>query len=157
MKLYFMRHGEASQDAATDELRPLTEKGAQRVHSGGQALAKIQVTLDYIYASPRVRAQQTAAIMAGYFKPAVETRPELNFDFSLDLLRRLLLDKDEEAHVLLVGHNPSMSEVVQAVSGAAVNMKVGSIARVDLYPPAVKGGLLKWLLSPRVLDAMAGA
>ena len=49
-----------------------------------------------------------------------------------------------------------MSEVVQSVSGANVNLKTGGIVRVDLYPPAVRGAMLKWLLSPRILDAIGG-
>lgn len=154
MKLYFMRHGEASDEAKSDELRPLTEKGAQRIHLAGKALKKINVSLDFIYASPRLRAQQTAQIMAEYLKRDVETRDELNFNFSVDFLRSVVTGKEDEAHILLVGHNPSLSEVIQAVSGANVNLKTGSIARIDLYPPALRGALLKWLLSPRLLDAI---
>jgi phosphohistidine phosphatase len=148
MKVYFMRHGEASDEAPTDEARPLTEKGAQKIHRAGTALR--------IFASPRLRAQETAGIVAQYLQCAVETRNELNFDFNIEQLRALLAGKEDEAHILLVGHNPSMSEVVQAVCGASVNLKTGSIVRIDLYPPAVRGATLKWMLSPRLLDAIAG-
>ena len=57
--------------------------------------------------------------------------------------------------MILVGHNPGMSEVIQSICGANVNLKTGAIARIDLYPPALRGATLRWLLSPRVLDAIA--
>jgi phosphohistidine phosphatase len=154
MKLYFMRHGEASDDAPTDELRPLTEKGRERIKFAAKALRRINVTLDTIYASPRVRAQQTASLIAETQDLAVETREELNFSFTVEALKKLLAGKPEEAHILMVGHNPSISEVIMAISGSNVNMKTGSIARLDLYPPAVRGASLRWLLTPRILDAL---
>ena len=97
MKLYFMRHGEASDDAKSDELRPLTDKGAQRVHLTGKAHEKINVTLDSLYASPRLERGKSASIVGQYLKREVENRDELNFNFSVDLLRALLTGKDDEA------------------------------------------------------------
>lgn len=154
MKLYFMRHGEASDDAPSDELRPLTEKGKERIHNAAKVLQKMNVSFDYIYASPRVRARQTADIVAKVLGNQVEIRDEVNFHLNVDRLKHLLLEKSEEARILFVGHNPSMSELIQAITGANVNLKTGSVARVDLYPPAIRGAQLKWLISPRIFDVL---
>jgi phosphohistidine phosphatase len=155
MKLYFMRHGEASDDAPSDELRPLTEKGKERIQNAAKVLKKMNVSLDYVYASPRVRARQTAEIVAKVLGNEVEIRDEVNFHFDVDRLKRLLMEKSEEAHILFVGHNPSMSELVQAMTGANVNLKTGAVARIDLYLPAIRGAQLKWLISPRIFDSLA--
>lgn len=154
MKLYFMRHGEASDDAPTDELRPLTEKGKKRIQNAAKVLKKMNVTLDTIYASPRVRAKQTAEIVAEVLGNEVEISDDVNFHFNVDRLKNLLTGKNEEAHVMFVGHNPSMSELIQTITGANVNLKTGAVARVDLYPPAIKGAQLKWLITPRIFDSL---
>jgi len=52
-----------------------------------------------------------------------------------------------------VGHNPNMSRFLSllvsgGISERAVEMKKGSVARVELGP---KRAVLQWLVSPRVL------
>ena len=53
--------------------------------------------------------------------------------------------------VLLVGHNPNMFQflgrMITGNGGAAIRMRKGSIARVDMerHPP-----LLRWLIDPRM-------
>ena len=154
MRLYFMRHGEASDDAPSDELRPLTENGRARLLNAGKVLRKI-LDVDTIYASPRVRARQTAEIIGEALGQSVTIRDELNFSFSLEALKILITGYDEDARLLLVGHNPSISEVLQNITGANINLKTGSIACVEVYPVALKGGTLKWLLTPRIMDELA--
>ena len=55
--------------------------------------------------------------------------------------------------VMVVGHNPNMSRFLSllvsgGISERAVEMKKGSVARVELGP---KRAVLQWLVSPRVL------
>lgn len=154
MRLYFMRHGEASDDAPSDELRPLTENGRARLANAGKVLRKI-LDVDTVYASPRVRARQTAEIIAEAIGQSVIIRDEMNFNFSLEALKILITGYNEDARLLLVGHNPSISEVLQNMTGANINLKTGAIACVEVYPAALKGGTLKWLLTPRIMDELA--
>jgi len=154
MKLYFMRHGEASDDAPSDELRPLTDTGRLRLSNAGKVLKKI-LTVNAVYASPRLRARQTAEIIAQALEQDVIVRDELNFNFSIETLKSLIMGYDEESRLLLVGHNPSISEVVQQMTGANINLKTGAIVCVDVYPIALKGGTLKWMLTPRLMDELA--
>jgi phosphohistidine phosphatase len=154
MRLYFMRHGEASDDAPSDDLRPLTDNGRARLLNAGKVLRKI-LDVDTVYSSPRVRARQTAEIIAEAIGKSVTIRDELNFNFSIEALKILITGYDEDARLLLVGHNPSISEVVQNMTGANINLKTGAIACVEVYPVALKGGTLKWLLTPRIMDELA--
>jgi phosphohistidine phosphatase len=156
MKLYLMRHGEASDEATNDELRPLTQTGRERLANAGKVLKKI-IELDAVYASPRLRAQQTAEVIANVFGQTVTIREELNFSFSVEALKSLLIDvgHGEEARLLLVGHNPSISEVIHQMTGANVNLKTGAFACLEVSPIALKGATLKWLLTPRRMDEWA--
>lgn len=159
MRLYFVRHGKAEpgSGAMIDHDRPLTADGAARLQTEAQVLARLGVAPDRIYSSPRVRARQTADILAGALQKQVEVREEVNFDFDLDAVVQLTEGLPDNAEVMFVGHNPSMEAVVRLLTGAEVLMKVGSLARVDVEPGAgpLRGRLI-WLLAPRVFDALQG-
>ncbi|WP_163932932.1 phosphohistidine phosphatase SixA [Paraferrimonas sp. SM1919] len=60
MNLFFMRHGQASFDAATDAERPLTSLGRQQSADMVQYLTQLD-DFDMIFVSPYLRAQQTLA------------------------------------------------------------------------------------------------
>lgn len=149
MKLYFMRHGKAADASlyADDFDRPLTDKGAKRVRRMSQWLARMGVNPTAIYASPRVRAQQTAIILAEALGKSVITREEVNFDFSLAHVQAMVQGFSLDAELVFVGHNPSMSEVVKQVTGACVNMEVGSVVCAQVMPHAVQNGELAWYLT----------
>jgi phosphohistidine phosphatase len=156
MEIYLMRHGEASYDTATDEARPLTDFGLERSRKTGKLLRRLGVEFHAIYASPRVRALQTAECVAESYGLAVTTRPELDFDFDLPRFKALLEGKSDRTVLLLVGHNPSISEVLEVVTGAVVDLGKGAVARVDVHLPAVRGSELKWLMTPKLLDMLGG-
>ena len=153
LKLYFMRHAEASDEAANDAARPLTRRGQKRTQNAAHVLGKLGVNPSYIYASPRLRAQETAAIVAGILGKGVETRSECDFDFSVVAVQNMITGFEYGTEVLFVGHNPSMSNVVSTLSGANVGMKKGAIARIDLMPPNMQGELV-WLVTPKVFDVI---
>lgn len=156
MKLYFMRHGKAV-DAATmesDFARPLTEKGAKRVRRMAQALANMKVSPTAIFASPRVRAQQTAHIMADALGKTVTTREEVNFDFDATHIEEMIFSFGNDAEVLFVGHNPSMSEVVRRITGATVNMDVGSVVCALVTPYNITDGELAWYMNWHCVKAL---
>lgn len=154
MKLYFMRHGEAVDVAPTDHDRELTERGVERTEKAAQGLAKLKLKPEAIFASPRVRAQQTATIVAQALGRNVTTSEDVNFDFNVKAVHRLIESMEDEAEVMFVGHNPSMSVVVNQLTGAQIGMKKGGIARVDLFAPESVEGELVWLLTPKIFDAL---
>jgi phosphohistidine phosphatase len=161
MVIYFLRHANAGSkhfsDAVQDEKRPIDKIGEEQSHDVGRALAFIGVTANVIISSPLTRAMQTADMVAqeiGYEEKIVvddALRPEATFDQFKALLNR---HKDKAA-VMVVGHDPSMTEFVNRVlSGgtpmAAIEMKKGGVAKVEkeLRRPAV----LRWLMTPKVVQ-----
>ena len=161
MVIYFLRHANAGlkqfSDAVKDEKRPIDKIGEVQSHDVGRALAAIGVTVNVILSSPLARAMQTAAIVSqelGHEEKLViddALRPEATFEKFKALLNR---HKDKAA-IMVVGHDPSMTEFVNKVlSGggplAAIEMKKGGVAKVekDLRKQAV----LKWVMPPKVVQ-----
>jgi phosphohistidine phosphatase len=161
MVIYFVRHANAGQkhfsDSAKDEKRPIDKAGEEQSHDVGRALAALGVTVNVILSSPLTRAMQTAAIVSqelGHEEKLVlddALRPEATFEKFKALLNR---HKDKSA-IMVVGHDPSMTEFVNRVlSGgtplAVVEMKKGGVAKVekDIHRQAV----LKWCMPPKVVQ-----
>jgi phosphohistidine phosphatase len=154
-KLYFLRHGDA-EDGMDDYNRRLSARGETRTATAARVMAALGIKPSQIFASPRIRAQRTAEIVAGALNVSVEIRDEVNFGFDVAAVRSLIADLPDDAEVLFVGHEPSMSGVVNALSGATVAMKKGGLARIDLFDRAGLHGTLVWLIAPRVFDVLDG-
>ena len=157
MRLYFLRHGIAEDFAGSDFARELTARGRRRVQTSARVMQELGIAPTRIYSSPRLRARQTADIVAEALGlPVTEAEP-VDFGFDLPDVRRLTDDLAPDDEVMFVGHNPDMSLVVNALTGVAVSMKKGGLARVDAYAAAAGEGDLVWLLAPKVFDALAEA
>lgn len=104
MKLIIMRHGQASWSAPSEMERSLTGQGVREVSDTVALLAGQRV--DCVFASPYLRAQQTARIVAEAFGLTVETldelKPEGNPAKVLDAL-------PDSGVVLLASHMPIVS------------------------------------------------
>jgi phosphohistidine phosphatase len=124
--IWFLRHGEAEEDAPDDASRKLTEKGRRQAENAGKALAAMGVELNACLTSPKVRARDTAEVACR----------ELGVDAEqTDALRGGEFGPEELAagrgDVLLVGHEPDMHRAIQALTGGLVKLKKGGIAAVD--------------------------
>lgn len=156
MELYFFRHGHA-EDAQgpdfDDFARKLTDKGVERTVAAAQALLKLGVKPACIYTSPRLRARQTAEILATTLGMVAEARDEVNFGFNQHHIPALINEIPNDLSVMFVGHEPDLSITVSAlVGGGEIEMKKGGIARVDLLARTPLRGVLLWVLTPRVLE-----
>ncbi len=154
MKLYFMRHGEAEDLAPTDHSRALTENGKERVAMSATVMKRLGVQPAKIYSSPRIRAMQTAEIVAEALDMQIEIVEEVNFGFDHTQLQTLLKTLKSKDEVMFVGHNPDMSQLVHKLTGASVSMKKGGLARIDVINDKARRGELVWLIAPKVFDAL---
>jgi phosphohistidine phosphatase len=156
MKLYFLRHGIAADRAeqGSDFDRPLTDEGRKRMAREAKALAKLNLELDDIITSPLVRAKQTAEIVADRLKmpDKVIQDDRLSPDFDSQRLARVLQDHANADAIMLVGHEPDFSQMVEQLAGGAkVDLKKGGLACVDLPDPSSLNGQLVLLVPPKVL------
>lgn len=154
MRYYFVRHGIAVDWAASDFARELTERGRQRVHTSAKVMKTLGVKPTVIYTSPRLRARQTAEIIAAELGLEIALADEVNFGFDLAAVQTLSQDLPADGQVMFVGHNPDMSRLVYQLTGASVGMKKGGLARIDVIQRHAQQGELVWLIAPKVFDAL---
>ena len=93
---------------------------------------------------------ETAELACQALNVEPEVREVLANGFDADDARELLLEHDADARVLVVGHEPSFSEVVLDLTGGRTDFKKGGVAAVRLQP-----GELIALLRPRELESLA--
>ena len=157
MKLYFLRHGIAGDRGewkGDDYDRPLTEEGKERMDREARTMAKMGLAPDAIITSPLVRAYQTAEIVARALKcdDRLVKDDRLGPGFGASELAGILETQPNAAELMLVGHEPDMSETVsRLIGGGRVTCKKGSLACVQLEPPASLKGELLWLYTAKVL------
>src|SRR2546422_235471 len=73
MRLYLVQHG-AAKTEAEDPQRGITEEGRRAVERMADFLAALRLPLDRIEHSEKLRARQTAEILAARLRPAEGTR-----------------------------------------------------------------------------------
>lgn len=152
MKVYLVRHGEAT-SKAVDPRRPLTAQGRRDVEKMGAFVKTLGLQVGEIRHSGKTRAAQTAKILGAALAPSgrVVEGEDLGPDDAVKPLQRELAKRDED--LMVVGHLPFLarlaSELVGAVSGQAV-----------IFPPAGMACLERqedgrwsvcWVMGPDVL------
>ena len=160
MYLYLMRHASAGlhrENPLLDEKRSLVREGKEQCVLMARVMAALKVQVDVIVSSPLKRALQTAQFVGtelGY-EAKVEISPALAPDADYDDFLDMLAGYSNLDGVLAVGHNPNvfqfLGRLITSNGGAAIRMRKGSVARVDLdrHPP-----LLQWLVDPRSARAI---
>ena len=136
-----------------DADRPLSPKGRAQTKRLGRLLASIDFAPDAIVTSARLRARQTAEGIAEAVGRTVDVDERLNDSFRLRQLRAIIADRPGVGRVVLVGHDPDFSSILQQLCGSdAVQMAKGALARIDVDGTPGEGrARLRWLLPPDVL------
>jgi phosphohistidine phosphatase len=141
--VYLLRHGDAERGDGDDAVRRLTEKGKRQSAAAGRALAALEVRIDACLTSPKVRAADTARLACDALGIEPEVAAELSgggFDSSSLSAGR--------GDVMLVGHEPDLSNEIARLTGARAKLPKGGLAIVD-------GNTLLALLRPGELAAIA--
>lgn len=117
-ELYLMRHAKSSWDqpGVKDHDRKLTEQGIERTKKIIQFLKLQKINFDLIISSTALRAKLTAQIIAeglGYDKSKIQIEKCLYESDTESYYNVLELIPDETKTVLIVAHNPTISEMVE--------------------------------------------
>ena len=155
-ELYFLRHAHAGDPMAwdgPDEARPLSPKGERQADRLGLFLVSVRFRPDVFITSPKLRASQTADIVAARLGVSVEIDDRLAVAFDVDTLQAIVRDNGDPLRPVLVGHDPDFSAMVAELCGAPdIPMKKGALARIDIEQPFRPGsGTLRWLVPPDLL------
>jgi phosphohistidine phosphatase len=159
-EIYFLRHADAGDPEGwrgDDAQRPLSPKGVRQAERLAAFLGGSGFAPDAILSSPKLRATQTAEILAGVLTRPVTTDDRLAGGFTIEGLRSLvetLERRDAVRRVVLVGHDPDFSSVVSTLCGAkGIRLSTCTLARVDIDErPAPGRGSLRWLVPPDALE-----
>jgi phosphohistidine phosphatase len=161
MILYFLRHANAGEHLATpkkDEKRALDKEGIEQCGYIGRALVALDVQVDVMISSPLKRATQTASLVGnelgyeGKLQMDTGLRPEAGLaDF-----RKLLEKYAKQEAIMVVGHNPNLSQFLGSVisdSGceASIELKKGAVAKVEMRRSS---GTLQWCVTPKVFRTL---
>jgi phosphohistidine phosphatase len=167
MEIYCLRHaiavtrGTGGYDNDAD--RPLTEKGAGKMRRIAEAMNGLGLSFDVILSSPVLRARSTAEIVAD----ELGLRKKLVFSDSLGtgggpeaVVAELNDSYRSCGSILLVGHEPDMSELISLLlsggSEVAVTMKKGGLCKLSVDSlRAGRCATLEWLLTPRQLAGLS--
>lgn len=120
--LYIVRHAKAGSSHSGDFDRMLNETGRKAAHLMGELLDEKGVVPDCVLASPANRALTTAEIFCeilGYPVERIEQRMEIYEGGTQRLLSILQQLGDSHSTVLLFGHNPTVSLLVNLLAGSA--------------------------------------
>jgi phosphohistidine phosphatase len=116
MKLLLMRHGEASFNAPTDAQRPLTQGGSISVLQQCQNPTVPWHEFTNLWASPYVRAQQTASLLLSNYTDKNHGLTLRSLDCitphgEIEQVQKFLLQQHHE-NVVLITHQPLISGLI---------------------------------------------
>jgi phosphohistidine phosphatase len=152
-QLWLLRHGDAEPHGTrADWDRRLTERGEIQSRAAGAALAAMGIEFDAVLTSPRVRARGTALLAAEPLSVEVVDHEPLSGGFAREDALAVLSGFGADAKILLVGHEPDLSQLVHDFTGGRAEMKKGGVAAMRIARAA---GDLLVMLRPRELELMA--
>ena len=135
-QLWLLRHAEAEPASAglTDFERPLTAAGRAQAAAAAAQLRQLDVRPDLMLASPALRASETALIVAQRLQcPAVvRYQPSLYQASAAQLLAALQGCEAGVSTLLLVAHNPGLSQLAQRLGGPSAKLGTGALCRIEL-------------------------
>lgn len=160
MLLYFLRHGDASQDLnVLDSERPLTDLGTHQASVVASFLKRSETSIEAVFCSPLRRAQLTASIVQKALGSKLATVSEYLVPAADQRQLFEQLNSENAQSFLLVGHEPQLSKTVSLLTTGneetRLEFKKSSLACVEVTKPIRRGkGILKWLVTVEQMERL---
>jgi phosphohistidine phosphatase len=160
--LLLLRHAKSSwkDTEARDFDRPLNQRGLKAAPAIGRLIRKRKLEPDLVLSSPAERARQTTQLVLEAASLKTELRyDERIYEASVARLFEIVSQIDDEANVvMLVGHNPGLEELQEALTGEARSFPTAALACIELNVEKwnkvrAGGGHLEWLAKPKELKS----
>lgn len=157
-ELILLRHGKSDWGAAAADVdRPLSRRGEESARAMGRVISLAGRVPDLVLSSPARRARSTADLAAeagGWSSPIVEDE-RLCPGSPQQVIEAVCRGAREARRVLVVGHEPAMSQTAALLlGGASLRMVTAAAAciEVDAWEALGPGaGTLLWMITPRLL------
>jgi phosphohistidine phosphatase len=158
--IILLRHAKSDWNASfeRDHERPINERGRQAADRVGRFLVEADQVPDAVVTSSAVRARTTVerAMAAGGWSCPVEVTDRLYEASPGEVLSVIQGLSPQVDRVLLAGHEPTWSTLVEEFTGARAKVVTAALVCIELAVPDWRrvtfgGGQLLWFLPPRLL------
>ncbi|HEV8068968.1 MAG TPA: histidine phosphatase family protein [Planctomycetaceae bacterium] len=134
--LLLLRHAKASRDdpGLPDHDRPLKPRGKEDAKRLGRQLREAGVVPTLIVSSTALRARKTASKVAKQmsYPRAIELNGSLYLSSPRDHLEVVRSLPDAEDCVMLVGHNPGLSQFLDELADIGAELATSELAQLEL-------------------------
>ena len=160
MEVILLRHGKAEKLASdiADFDRELTGAGRKEIKDSVAGLA-LYIKPDarvQIWSSPLPRARQTARLVADGLNHAFLLEKQEIPKGDLEGLAFFWRELNNKDVVIVVGHEPYLSEWCTRLTGAVVPFKTGAAAGIEIKDPKGLEGKLRWFAHSGILSRLSG-
>lgn len=163
--LTIIRHAKAEppEEYANDFDRPLTPRGLKDVKHIAEVLTRLETPMDWLISSPALRTRKTAEKIASMLDFTDHIIwPDAAYLADADTLLTILSEAPQDIeHVVLVGHNPGMEELVAGLctgSPPHMNITMPTATLAHLHLEIFRWNQIRWgcgqlqlLVTPKVL------
>ena len=133
--LFLMRHAKAgpSQAGMADFDRPLVPEGVAASERIGEFIKSEGLVIDAVFSSAAVRARQTveAVLQAAGLALNIKYDERIYQAGPLQLLEVLSELERDVTSMLVVGHNPTMEELIKLCTQESVHLSAGTLGQIE--------------------------
>lgn len=154
MDVFLIQHAE-SKPKEEDPERPLTEEGLENINKiSSYARQHINIGVDKIFHSGKLRAKQTAEVLAGYLKPAEGVSETDGLEPMADPTIWAKRISQIQNDIMLVGHLPHLGRLTSVLLGTDETKNVVNFQNagmVKLSPDADGNWVIDWIIVPSIV------
>ena len=155
MKLYLVQHAEPK-SKEDDPTRPLSEKGWKTIRKTAKyAQDHLSLNVNQVVHSGKLRADQTAKVLAKHLTPTKETMISKDLEPLADpkIWQKQLMVTNND--MMLVGHLPHLSKLASSllfgnVDQNVIAFKMGGI--ICLQRDQQNRWIIQWIITPEILS-----
>ncbi|MEU6345592.1 histidine phosphatase family protein [Streptomyces sp. NPDC046977] len=138
-RIVLLRHAKADWPAVPDHERPLADRGRKEAPVAGRRLMELDIPFDLTLCSSAVRTRETWKLVAHELPHRPRTvYEERLYDATLGDLLALLNETPEDVDdLLLVGHNPGVHALADALAGTSEGDALARIHRTGFPTAAI--------------------
>jgi phosphohistidine phosphatase len=161
MNIYIIRHGVAADldnEIVEEGYRYLTVHGRNHCKIVAQRLKDLKITFDAVYASPLVRAVQTAEVFCSALKydGEIKTAIELIGGHTFSRFQQLIRRNGHHESLGIFGHAPDVNTFAlnlikdDNTKGRQMNFKNASVCKIE-YDVKTEKGKFGWFLNSETM------
>jgi phosphohistidine phosphatase len=159
MQLYLVQHGAATPETENPQ-RPLTEEGRRTVEAVAEHLCRMSVKPSRIEHSDKLRARQTAEILAARLQPATGVSQVAALAPNDDIGSTCKRLNGGTESLMIVGHLPHLSRLASRLlesdpERVILKFQMGGV--VKLERDVDSRWAVSWMLTPDLLPHMQNA